>query len=229
MLGGLIWAITGSGAAPDHDIHASRRMARWAQTLVGVIGRVTGNATKSDTQRLSVDEVVMPPFPKDLCRGVLAMDGLERNPVIGFKLSSRVDTRGSRNEDGQRRARAITRKRAILWLSGGGYVTGYPLVDPPLFSLIRDLPAGDYTILGPNIRKSLSMDRAFPIPLLDALAGYAHLREVGYEADDIIVMGNSAGSGLSWSLMSYLISLDEAGVGSLGSPGTIIMISVSVA
>ena len=145
------------------------------------------------------------------------MDGLQRDPVIGFQLSSNTSKRPA---DMQRR------KKAILWLTGGGYVTGYPLVDPILFSLLRELPWG-YTILGPNVRKSLSLDRAFPVPLLDALAGYVHLREEGYEAEDIVVMGNSAGSGLSWSLITYLAAIDEAGLGHLGIPETVIMISVS--
>lgn len=220
IIGGLIWAVTGSGSAPDHDIEVSRRLTRYAQVVVGAIGRLTGSPRMAEYERMIVSEVTMAPFPIDLCLGIMAMDGLSRDPVIGFQLSSNIPERASNTP---------RRRRAILWLTGGGYVTGYPLVDPILFSLFRDLPtAGEYTILGPNVRKSLSLDRACPVPLLDALAGYAHLRQEGYKAEDIVVMGNSAGSGLSWSLISYLAAIDEAGLGDLGVPGTIIMISVSL-
>jgi hypothetical protein len=169
-------------------------------------------------ERMKVEEVTMEPFPMELCAGVMAMDDLLGDPVIGFQLSS-TSTQTSPTLE--------RRKRAILWLAGGGYVTGYPLVDPLLFSLCRDLPSGEYTILGPNVRKSLSVDRAFPVPLLDALAGYAYLRQQGYAAENIVVMGNSAGSGLSWSLISYLAAINGVGLGNLGVPGTVIMISVS--
>lgn len=221
IIGGLIWAVTGNGSAPDHDIDVSRRLTRYAQVVVGAIGRLKGSPRMGEYERMRVSEVTMAPFPRDLCVGVMAIDGLQRDPVIGFQLSSNISKRPSN---------APRRRRAILWLTGGGYVTGYPLVDPILFSLFRDLSTAthEYTILGSNVRKSLSLDRAFPIPLLDALAGYAHLREEGYEAEDIVVMGNSAGSGLSWSLISYLAAIDEAGPSDLGIPGTVIMISVSL-
>lgn len=218
ILGGLIWAITGTGSAPDHDLDVCRRLTRWSHLLNRFIGWASGSAP-NDGSRLRVDEVVMLPFPEALCIGALAMEGLDRRSLVGFEL----DKVTALCADGKSRKA----RRAILWLTGGGYVTGYPLVDPILFSLIRSLPPGDYCTLGPNVRKSLSSDRSFPIPLLDALAAYAYLRGQGYQPEDIVIMGNSAGSGLSWSLISYLAALDEAGLGELGVPGDVIMISVS--
>lgn len=226
IIGGLIWAVTGSGSAPDHSLETCRRLTRWAHKLVGVIGQWVGASNAEEYGRIRVDEVVMRHFPMDLCVGVMAMNGLQRDPVVGFQLSSSVIKPALNRPDSTKKRK---RKRAILWLTGGGYVTGFPLVDPILFSLFRELISGseEYTILGPNVRKSLSIDRAFPIPLLDALAGYAHLREQGYEAENIVVMGNSAGSGLSWSLLAYLAAIHEVGLGNLGVPGSVIMISVS--
>ena len=190
-------------------------MTGWALALVEYIARVTGSIGNGG--RLQVTEEMVQPFPRELCIGVTDLDELDRKSLVGFRLDCTSPG-----------AREITKAmKAILWLSGGGYVTGYPLVDPPIFSLARTLPLGEYTIFAPSVRRALSLDRAFPVPLLDALAGYAHLREIGYEAKDIVVMGNSAGSGLSWSLMAYLAILKEGRRGDLGVPGEIIMISVS--
>ncbi len=85
-------------------------------------------------------------------------------------------------------------------------------------------------LVSPNIRKSLSLDRGFPIPLLDALSTYAHLIDCGYDPSEIILMGDSAGAGLAWSLLAYLAILDDKQGslgGGLGIPANVIMISVS--
>lgn len=213
-LGGLIWAITGSGAAPDHQDEIAPSMTRWAQKIVEFIARYTNSAGNGGN--LEVTEEIIQPFARELCIGVLDLDELVRKSMVGFRL----DCVPSGSKEIPRA------KKAILWLSGGGYVTGYPLVDPPIFSLARHLPLGEYTIFAPSVRRALSYDRAFPIPLLDALAGYAHLRET-YEAEDIVIMGNSAGSGLSWSLIAYLAILKDGRRGNSGIPGQVIMISVS--
>jgi hypothetical protein len=214
-LGGLIWAITGSGAAPDHQVDVARKMTGWALALVEWFARVSGSAGSGG--KLRVTEEIIEPLPRELCIGVMDLDELDRRSMVGFRLDCI-----SPNSSEIPRA-----KKAILWLSGGGYVTGYPLVDPPLFSLARNLPLGEFTIFAPSVRRALSLDRAFPIPLLDALAGYAHLRGIGYKAEDIVVMGNSAGSGLSWSTIAYLALLKQGRKSDLGIPGEVIMISVS--
>jgi len=214
-LGGLIWAITGSGSAPDHQDKVALTLSKGSRKIIEFVARVTGSGGNGGDLRITEEDVK--PFPRELCVGVLDMDNLDRRTIPGFRLES-VSPRGYE---------APKAKKAILWLSGGGYVTGYPLVDPPLFSLARKLPLGAYTIFAPSVRRCLSLDRAFPIPLLDALAGYIHLRRNGYEPEDIVVMGNSAGSGLSWSLIAYLAILKDLRRGDLGIPGEVIMISVS--
>jgi hypothetical protein len=216
-LGGLIWAITGSGSAPDHQVGLARKMTKGSQNIIEFIARITGS--EGNGGGLSVTEEIIEPFSRELCVGVLDLDDLDRQSLVGFRLDS-IPRKGSTTPTPKA-------KKAILWLSGGGYVTGYPLVDPPLFSIARNLPLGSYTFFAPAVRRCLSLDRAFPIPLLDALAGYAHLRKIGYEAKDIVIMGNSAGSGLSWSLIAYLAILKDARKGDLGIPGEVVMISVS--
>jgi hypothetical protein len=216
-LGGLIWAITGSGSAPDNQDDVSPTMTWLACKLVEGIAWATGS--KGNGGKLQVSQVTIPSFSRDLCVGVLGLDDLDRRSIVGFQLDSpRAGLKANSKPKPQ---------KAILWLSGGGYVTGYPLVDPPIFSIARNLPRGEYRLLAPSVRRCLSLDRAFPIPLLDALSGYEYLRRVeGYEAKDIVIMGNSAGSGLSWSLIAYLAILQDANRGDLGIPGSVIMISV---
>lgn len=218
-LGGLIWAITGSGSAPDNQDDVSPTMTWLACKLVEGIAWATGS--KGNGGKLQVSQVDIPFFSRDLCVGVLDLDDLDRRSIVGFQLDSpRAGLKANS------KPKPI---KAILWLSGGGYVTGYPLVDPPIFSIARNLPRGEYRLLAPSVRRCLSLDRAFPIPLLDALSGYEYLRRVGgYEAKDIVIMGNSAGSGLSWSLIAYLAILQDANRGDLGIPGSVIMISVGL-
>jgi hypothetical protein len=189
-------------------------MTGWSQALIEGIARLMKSPGNGGDLR--VTEEVVEPLSRELCIGVMDMDDLDRISIVGFRL----DTIPQTAYMGEQMS-----NKAILWLTGGGYVTGYPLVDSLIFSLARTLPVGEYTIFAPAVRKSLSLDRAFPIPLLDALAGYVHLRKT-YEAKNIVIMGNSAGSGLSWSLIAYLAVLKEGRKGDLGIPGSVIMISV---
>ena len=205
---------------------------------------------------LVLSEEEMTPFPIEECRGVLAAEELDRREVTGFWLKHEyhVDVNVGQQIPvscdccvGRSGPMVKQPRRVFLFLAGGGYVTGYPLVHPFIFSLLRSLapspashPTSDcydhvhslpqYAVLAPHVRKSLSLDRAFPIPLLDALAGYAHLRNIGYAAEEVVVIGDSAGGGLAWSLVAYLAALDgELGAkeGGLGVPGGLAMISVS--
>lgn len=254
-LGSVLWALTSSGNAPEYNPRLSRRITRAACRLAEWVSRHT------DRGRLDVQESQLPPVPDELCVGALALPGLKKEPVTGFWLrhvaddesnhnsadcwpvkTSRGRTRtprpvgnaspasvGEMNGTADRR----THRQAILLLAGGGYVTSFPLVQPLTFSLSLSYPAGEApVILAPEVRKSLDLDRSFPIPLLDALAGYVELRRQGFEPEDIVVMGDSAGAGLTWSLVSYLAIWRETGSDQgglrLGVPGRVVFISVSL-
>jgi acetyl esterase/lipase len=152
----------------------------------------------------------------------MSQPGLHVKPIHAFWLDSH-DPSGGKSLD----TSLIRNQRAILWLAGGGYVTGYPLNDRPIFSLAQNLPIGEYRILAPSITRALSLENSFPIPLLDAVAAYAHLPDQGFESENITIIGNSAGGGLAWSLMSYLVALAGGEISSLGVPSALVMISVS--
>jgi acetyl esterase/lipase len=65
--------------------------------------------------------------------------------------------------------------------------------------------------------------------ILDSLNGYAHLTELGYDPDDIILVGDSAGGNLALSLCRYLIQYaDEkspSGAGLPRVPGALVLLS----
>lgn len=71
-----------------------------------------------------------------------------------------------------------------------------------------------------NYRKCLSSDTAFPAPLLDALAGYIYLTQtLGFSADSITLIGESAGAHLCLILSRHLADL------SLPQPGSMVLIA----
>jgi hypothetical protein len=213
---GFLWSITSIGLAPDFGLGVSRWLAKRGLEKAERVARAAGSILEG---RLVVSEDTIPPLARELCVGVLDGDDLVRNSVHCFWLDHVPIAEELDSKPGKT-------KKVILWLAGGGYVSGHPLNDRPIFSLARNLPPG-YRILAPSITRALSLERSFPVSLLDGLTAYAHLRNVGYSAKDITVIGNSAGGGLSWSILSYLVAIDQAGIGSLGVPRAVAMISVS--
>lgn len=219
---GCLWSLTGTGIPPDHDLEVSRYLAKKGLRHSENVARKTDRPGNSAI--LTIYEEDVPPFPIELCVGALAKQGLPRPSLHVFWLCSSAPSSPTPPLLNQSVTQA---KKAILWLAGGGYVTGYPLNDRPIFSLARNLPVGKYAILAPCISRSLSKGRSFPVPLLDALAGYHHLRRLGFKEEDVVVVGNSAGGGLTWSLLSYLVGIQAGGIGDLGAPRSVVMISVS--
>ena len=215
-VGTVIWAITGIGNAPDSTDDVSRWITRYTCRLVELF------TSRGSQGRLEWTEESVEPIDERYRLGAMR-EGQAVN--IGMFALRHVPSFEGGGSEG--------RPRAILFFAGGGYVTGTPLGHPFVFSLARLLPHGTgdggYTVYAPSVRKSLDRARSFPIPLLDALAAYQHLRD-RYPAEDITIMGDSAGGGLVWSLTAYLAILDSVvgHGGRLGIPGRAILISVSV-
>jgi len=212
---GFLWSVTSIGLAPDFGLGVSRWLAKRGLDKAERVARSAGLVLEG---RLVVSEDTIPPLAMALCIGALDGNDLVRNSVHCFWLDHIPISEALDSKPGKTR-------KVILWLAGGGYVSGHPLNDRPIFSLARNLPSG-YRILAPSITRALSLERSFPVSLLDGLASYAYLRKAGYEAKDITLIGNSAGGGLSWSILSYLVAIDQAGIGSLGVPRAVAMVSV---
>lgn len=88
----------------------------------------------------------------------------------------------------------------LLYLHGGGFIL-------PLMNEHRQLAAqlARYTrttVLLPNYR--LAPEHPFPAALEDCLASYRWLLEQGIASSQIVILGDSAGGGLTFSLTTYL-------------------------
>lgn len=90
------------------------------------------------------------------------------------------------------------KSKAILYLHGGGYVVGSYNTHRALIARIAR--ASGYKVLAINYRKS--PENAYPLALQDALAAYQQMLADGYE--NIFIMGDSAGGGLSLALLQVI-------------------------
>ena len=219
-VGTIVWAITGIGNAPESDEDGARWLTR---TTCRFVEFVSGWPSSGGGHFVH-GETTIQPLDDSYRIGALRQAPVKLITTFTLGFDSTASARDDTAFDGRK-------GKAILFLAGGGYVTGTPLAHPFIFSLARRLHTRklgseeSYTIYAPNVRKSLDKERSFPVPLLDALAVYADIR-TRYSAADIIVMGDSAGGGLTWSVLAYLAVLDKLGMGALGVPGRAIMISV---
>jgi acetyl esterase/lipase len=85
----------------------------------------------------------------------------------------------------------------ILFLHGGGYVSGSLTSHRPLAAEIGRVPGARTLALGYR----LAPEHPFPAALDDALVGYRFLLSRGIEARHIAVAGDSAGGGLTVAVM----------------------------
>ena len=87
------------------------------------------------------------------------------------------------------------RKKVILYLHGGGYALGSCNTHRGLVSHIANM--SKITCL--LIEYGLAPEKPFPQGLNDAIRSYKWLLSKGYEPNDIVLMGDSAGGGLALS------------------------------
>ena len=90
----------------------------------------------------------------------------------------------------------------ILYLHGGAFIFGSPDTHRAMLAKLAQL-SGTMACL-PRYR--LVPEHPFPAGLDDALAAYQDLLEQGYDADQIILGGDSAGGGLALALLHTLIA-----------------------
>jgi epsilon-lactone hydrolase len=105
--------------------------------------------------------------------------------------------------------------RTMLYLHGGGYVLGSPLLYRPLAGAIA--VAAQATLFVLDYR--LAPEHPFPAAVEDGLAAYRRLLDDGQDPAQLIVAGDSAGGGLT---LAVLIGARDEG---LALPAAAILIS----
>ncbi len=98
------------------------------------------------------------------------------------------------------RPRGADPERVLLFLHGGGYSIGS--IDSHRDLVARLCRAAGCTGLSLGYR--LAPEHPFPAQLEDAVAGYRGLLEKGFAAERVVVGGESAGGGLTLSLLVKL-------------------------
>ncbi|EMD35348.1 hypothetical protein CERSUDRAFT_157056 [Gelatoporia subvermispora B] len=120
---------------------------------------------------------------------------------------------GPRGADGAPGQRASKGEKVILHMHGGGYVMGtsHPANTPMVAcynGFLEHFPKG-MRIFGCDYRVASAAPfppaNPFPAALIDAVAAYRYLVEdVGFEPENIIIGGDSAGGALALALGRYL-------------------------
>ena len=103
------------------------------------------------------------------------------------------------------RPKRARKDKVLYYLHGGAYVIGSPRTHRQLVSHIARA-AGVIALL-PDYR--LAPEHPFPAAIDDAVAVYRSLLDSGFNPEDIIIAGDSAGGGLS---VATLLSLRHAGL-----------------
>lgn len=94
----------------------------------------------------------------------------------------------------------VTRNALLLYFHGGGFRMGSAASHRDLIARIAD--ASGCRVLAVDYR--LSPEHRFPAPVEDAVAAYRWLRSQGARADDIAIVGDSAGANLALAAMLVL-------------------------
>ena len=119
-------------------------------------------------------------------------------PVAGGVTVEKTQVNGLRSE--WHRPRTAAAGKVMLYLHGGAYVLGGCASHRHLVSYLAK--EGQVDALLPEYR--LAPEHPFPAAVEDAVEVFCWLLDNGYDAGDIIVAGDSAGGGLSVSMMLAL-------------------------
>jgi acetyl esterase/lipase len=119
-------------------------------------------------------------------------------PVVRGTTLTRVDAGGVPSEWVV--APTATRWATVLYLHGGGYITGSFKTHRALAARISK--ASGARVLVPNYR--LAPEHKFPAAIDDALRVYRWLIDAGVDPGRLVVGGDSAGGGLTLAMLTLL-------------------------
>ncbi|THH11463.1 hypothetical protein EW146_g8027 [Bondarzewia mesenterica] len=161
------------------------------------------------TEGIDVKHVWVDPVPHLLTKQMAAwasMAGVEPISIPGYWMDKTdMDTYiGAPPQPGE---------KVVYVLHGGGYIRLSASPKDPIANIARGLLehcAPVHRVFAIEYRLSMAHPdppcNPFPAALVDALAGYVYLIEkVGFQPEDIIVSGDSAGGNLALGLVRYLV------------------------
>lgn len=96
-------------------------------------------------------------------------------------------------------------ERVLLYLHGGGYVIGSPHTHRALAGKIAKGISAKCLLI--DYRKA--PENPYPAALDDSYFAYNHLLEKGYKPENIVIVGDSAGGGLSLALQFELLDFHK--------------------
>lgn len=99
----------------------------------------------------------------------------------------------------------IKKERVLLYLHGGGYVIGSPHTHRALAGKIAKGISADCLLI--DYRKA--PENPYPAALDDSYFAYTHLLDMGYEPENIAIVGDSAGGGLAIALQFELMDFHQ--------------------
>ena len=99
----------------------------------------------------------------------------------------------------------VKEERVLLYLHGGGYVIGSPHTHRALAGKIAEGISANCLLI--DYRKA--PENPFPAALDDAHHAYNYLLEKGYDAEKIVIVGDSAGGGLAIALQFELMEFHQ--------------------
>ena len=122
-------------------------------------------------------------------------------------------------------------EKILYYTHGGGYVglTAHPdgSMSPVQMGFLDHCVtitrtfSVEYRLLRPGEKDA----NPFPTALLDALAGYTYLINLGFKEEDIVLCGDSAGGNLALALTRYLVDNQDKGLKLPRAPGTLVLFS----
>lgn len=107
---------------------------------------------------------------------------------------------------------AVDRRRVVLYLHGGAFVSGSAAAYRAMLAWIS-AEAG-VPVVAPDYR--LAPEHPFPAALEDAEAAFRQLYARGYEPGQIALAGDSAGGGLAFALLARLCRQGQVPAAALG-------------
>ncbi|EKM50922.1 uncharacterized protein PHACADRAFT_199762 [Phanerochaete carnosa HHB-10118-sp] len=187
-----------------------------------------GNPEKESAKPETTGFAWVDAVPDDLVTGELA-EFARRNQVAPARIYGYWY--GARGEHGKPGQHAGKNERVIYFIHGGGHVMGS--AHPS--NVWRGIPDGFVSYCATVAKRVFSLEyrlsssapykpeNPFPASMLDALSGYRYLIEtLGFETQNIILVGDSGGAQTASNLVRYLISARLPG---LVPPSALVLLS----